>query len=104
LAQVRFDQMVEQAAYPGSEAIPPHAALLSLLILKLLDKERRSHVNDFSFDPALGLFAGLNVLPKKSFLTEYSYRTQRSQQQTLLSGWVAALGRLLFPEGPGPTH
>jgi len=73
--------------------------LLSLLLLKLVDKERRSHVNDFSFDPALGLFAGLNVLPKKSFLTEYSYRTQRTQQETLLSGWVSALGRLLFPEG-----
>jgi hypothetical protein len=72
---------------------------LSLLLLKLVDKERRSHVNDFSFDPALGLFAGLNVLPKKSFLPEYSYRTQRTQQETLLSGWVSALGRLLFPEG-----
>ena len=35
--------------------------------LKLLDKERRSHIDDFNCDEALGLFAGLNVLPKKSF-------------------------------------
>ncbi|MCA1679365.1 MAG: hypothetical protein LC777_10665, partial [Actinobacteria bacterium] len=31
-------------------------------------------------DPALGLFAGLNALPKTWHLTTYSYRTQRSQQ------------------------
>jgi hypothetical protein len=72
---------------------------LSLLLLKLLDKERRSHLDDFNFEPALGLFAGLNVLPKKSFATEYSYRTARPLQQALLAGWVSALGRLLFPEG-----
>jgi len=65
LARLRFDDLVAQAGYPGSGMIPPPAALLSLLTLKLLDKERRSHITDFDFDEALGLFAGLNVLPKK---------------------------------------
>jgi hypothetical protein len=46
----------------------------------------------------LGLFAGLNVLPKKSFATDYSYRTQRQQQQQLLAGWVKQLSPLLLPE------
>jgi hypothetical protein len=77
--------------------VPATAALLSLLALKLLDKERRSHVDDFACDEALGLFAGLNVLPKKSFLTEYSYRTGRPHQRALLAGWVRALSGLLFP-------
>jgi len=99
LASLRFDQLASTAGYPASDFIPAHSALLTLLLLKLLDKERRSHVNDFNFDPALGLFAGLNVLPKKSFLTAYSYRTVRPQQQALLSGWVSALARVLFPEG-----
>ena len=75
LARLRFDRLVSQAGYPGSEMVPAAAALLSLLALKLLDKERRSHIDDFNFDEALGLFAGLNVLPKKSFATDYSYRT-----------------------------
>jgi hypothetical protein len=78
--------------------VPATSALLSLLTLKLLDKERRSHVNDFNFDEALGLFAGLNVLPKKSLLTEYSYRTARANQRALLAGWVKALAGQLFPE------
>ena len=99
LAKLRFDGLVAQAAYPGSAMIPAVSALLSLLLLKLLDKERKSHVDDFNFDEALGLFAGLNVPPKKSFLTEYSYRTQRQHQRALLAGWVRALSPLLFPKG-----
>jgi len=81
LARVQFDQRVSQAGYPGSERIPATSALLSLLTLKLLDKERRSHINDFNFDEAVGLFAGLNIPPKKSYATDYSYRTGRDHQQ-----------------------
>ena len=98
LARLHFDTLVAQAGYPGSGMVPAVAALLSLLALKLLDKERRSHISDFNFDEALGLFAGLNVLPKKSYATDYSYRTTRPQQQRLLSGWVSGLAPVLFPE------
>lgn len=97
MAQVRIDRLVAAAAYPGSEMVPAAAAILALLVLKLLDKERRSHINDFNFDEALGLFAGLNVLPKKSFVTDYSYRTARDNQLELLRGWVPAIGAALFP-------
>jgi hypothetical protein len=69
-----------------------------LLTLKLLDKERLSHIDDFNCDESLGLFAGLNILPKKSFATDYSYRTARTQQLKLLQGWVKKLAPLLFPE------
>lgn len=98
LARLRFDDMITQAGYPGSGMVPPPAALISLLTLKLLDKERRSHITDFDFDEVLGLFAGLNVLPKKSYATDYSYRTSRSCQQSLLSRWVTGLAPLLFPD------
>jgi hypothetical protein len=63
-----------------------------------LDKERRSHIDDFNFEEALGLFAGLNVLPKKSFTSDFSYRTQREHQQRLLAGWVKKVLLLLLPE------
>jgi hypothetical protein len=98
LARLGFSQVVTQAGYPGSRMVPAPSALLSLLALKLLDKERHSHIDDFNFDEALGLFAGLNILPKKSFATDYSYRTERTQQYTLLQAWVQGLAPLLFPE------
>jgi hypothetical protein len=98
LARVQFDRIIRQAGYPGSRMVPASSALLTLLALKLLDKERRSHINDFSFDEALGMFAGLNILPKKSYVTDYSYKSQRCHQEKLLSGWIDALSALLFPE------
>jgi hypothetical protein len=97
LVKLRFDRIVTGAGYPGSKMVPAPSALLALLTLKLLDKERRGHINDFNFDEALGLFAGLNVLPKKSFATDYSYRTTREHQRALLEAWVSALGKVMFP-------
>lgn len=98
LAELGFARLVQQAGYPGSKKVPADAALLSLLALKLLDKERKSHIDDFNFDEALGLFAGLNIFPKKSFAADYSYRTDRGQQQKLMGGWVQQLSPLLLPE------
>jgi hypothetical protein len=98
LAQIRFDEMVRQAGYPGSKMVPAISAMLGLLVLKLVDKERRSHITDFNFDEAMGLFAGLNILPKTTFATDYSYRTDRDYQQGLLASWVSKLLPLLDPE------
>lgn len=78
--------------------LPAAKALLSLLMLKLLDKERLSHIDDFNCDEALGLFAGLNILPKKSFATDDSSRTTRDHQQQLLKQGVRKLAPLLFPD------
>ena len=101
LTSLGFDRLVAAAGYPGSEMVPATSALLALLSLKLLDKERRSHIDDFNCDEALGLFAGLNVLPKKSFATDYSYRVVRNQQLGLLQGWVKALAPVMFPAPEG---
>ncbi len=98
LSQLGFDDLVRQAGYPGSGMVPATSALLSLLALKLIDKERRSHIIDFNFDEALGLFAGLNILPKATFATDYSYRTVRRNQQQLLAGWISKLLPRLDPE------
>jgi hypothetical protein len=97
LVKLRLDRMVTDAGYPGSKMVSASNAILALLMLKLLDKERRGHINDFNFDEALGLFAGLNILPKKSFATDYSYRTTREHQRSLLQAWVYALGKVMFP-------
>jgi len=60
--QAGLSAMVEQARMTGTKMIPALSYVLSLLALKLLDKERKSHITDWNFDEALGWF-GLNVLP-----------------------------------------
>jgi transposase len=72
--------LVTAAGWPSTSQLPAIHSVLSLLALKLSGRRRRSHVRNVMHDPALGIFAGLNVLPKTWHLTTYSYRTERSQQ------------------------
>jgi len=72
--------LVDAAGWPSTSQMPALCSVLSLLALKLQGRRRRSHIRDVVHDPALGIFAGLNVLPKTWHLTTYSYRTERSQQ------------------------
>jgi transposase len=80
---------VAEARLPGSEAIPPIQALLALLIPKLLGKRRVSHISDLCDDESAGLFAGLNVLPKVTYATDYSYKTERAMTEKLITAVIA---------------
>lgn len=72
--------LIGAAGWPSTSQLPAIRSVLSLLALKLSGRRRRSHVRSVVHDSALGVFAGLNVLPKTWHLTSYSYRTSRSQQ------------------------
>ena len=84
LVQLGFDELVRQADYPGSDMVPAAWALLSLLTLKLLDKERRSHISDFNFDEATGLFAGLNI--PQEVVRHRLFLSHRPRQPTPAAG------------------
>jgi len=98
LARVRVAQLVAQADYPGSRMVPATRALWSVFALTRLDKERRSHSSAFNCDAALGLCAGLHMLPQTTCATDYSYRPQRGHQHRWLAGWLTHLAPLLLPE------
>ncbi len=83
VAQLGLDKVVRKAGLPGSKAISALNYLLSFLALKLLGTERYSHVGDHSFDPGLGLFSGLNVLPKCTAMSTYSYSIDEVHIQRL---------------------
>jgi len=75
---------IQRAGFPKTSILSDVASVMSLLALKLLGNERLSHDAPYSLDRALGLFAGLNVLPKNATLSSYSYRVRREQNLALL--------------------
>jgi hypothetical protein len=84
--------LVRAAGYTGTRVVPALSWLLSLLALKLTRTRRVSHVDDLLLsDPAAGLFAGLGILPKKSALTDYSYRTSHTHQRAFLAALDAKM-------------
>jgi hypothetical protein len=88
---------VEQARWPGSCAVPALQAILALLSAKLLGKRRISHISDLCNDEGAGLFSGLNVLPKTTFATDYSYRVDRAMSERFID---ALVGKAPLGEGP----
>ena len=56
--------------------------------MNLLGTERHSHVGDHVFDPGLGLFAGLNVIPKCTALSTYSYSLDEAHLLNLQRSFV----------------
>jgi hypothetical protein len=94
LAQLNFDKIVKDAGLPGSKVIPAQNYLLSFLALKLLGTERHSHVGDHVFDPGLGLFAGLNVIPKCTALSTYSYSLDEAHLLSLQQSFVRQASKL----------
>jgi hypothetical protein len=91
LARLNVDALAAAARLPGSKMIPAGHALRAALALKLWSIERKSHVMSLVSDEALGLFAGLNVIPKKSYLSEYSSRITPTHTGKLLSAWHKAV-------------
>src|SRR5712692_3895197 len=85
LVALDLPAMVAAAGYPGSKTIPAVGYLLSLLALKLTATRRVSHVDDLLCDPAPALLAGLSILPKKTALTDYSYRLSHDHQRAFLA-------------------
>jgi transposase len=91
LLDLDLPQAVSDAKLPGSKQIPPLQALLALLAPKLIGKRRISHICDLCTDEGAGLFAGLNVLPKTTYATDYSYKTERAMTDRLIAAVIAKI-------------
>jgi hypothetical protein len=89
LVRLDCETLARRAKLPGSRMIPAAHALRAALALKLWAIERKSHVMALVADPGLALFCGLNVTPKKSFLSEYASRITPQKVSDLLAGWHA---------------
>jgi hypothetical protein len=99
LVPADLESILQQADFPGSQMVPAPHAVRSLLGLKLFGTARHSHVMSYVFDEGLALFAGLNVAPKRSFLTEYSCRVAPEAHRKLMRRWFDAMGKMGLPRG-----
>ena len=93
MSKYGIDKALEEAAFPGTKCIPSVNSLLSFIALKLSGFRRYSHDDQWCMDAGLGLFAGLNVLPKTAWLSSYSFRVSHEMNMRLLSAmnriWAA---------------
>ena len=99
LASLPFDTMLRESGFPGSRMIPADCAMRSLLALKLCGSARKGHVMSYVLDEGLALFAGLNTIPKRAFLTEYSCRIDPTCHPEFMRRWFDEVSRLGLERG-----
>ncbi len=86
LQRYRIDRLIEASQYPRTNVISRLSSILSFAALKLSNVRRYTADDAWCFDRGLGLFAGLNVLPKAAWFTSYSNGVTRKMNRSFLKG------------------
>ena len=79
-----IDSLIINSSYPETKTIPKINSILSFVALKLSNIKRYSKDDLWCMDRGLGLFAGLNVLPKTTWFSSYSHRVTRDMNISFL--------------------
>ena len=79
-----IDRIISKSDYPSTSQLDTLSSILSFLALKLSNRRRYSNDDTWCMDRGMGLFAGLNVLPKTAWYTSYSDRVTSEMNRTLL--------------------
>ncbi|MGH2718237.1 MAG: hypothetical protein ACRDJU_06635, partial [Actinomycetota bacterium] len=91
MVELGVEAVIAAGGYPSTSALSAWHSMASLLILKLLRAGRVYHATSLAADEALGLAVGLNVLPKATHASTYSYRVRREMDTAALTELVARL-------------
>jgi transposase len=94
LAWLGVDKWISLAGYPETSELNSVQNVLSFIALKLAGHNRYSKDDLWAMDRGFGLFSGLNVLPKDSTLSSYSYRTNHNINRKFLQAMFQRLDEL----------
>jgi len=84
IKRYKIDTVIGRSDYPETSVIGKTASILSFLALKLANRRRYSCDDTWCMDRGMGLFAGLNVLPKTAWYTSYSDRVTSEMNRKFL--------------------
>lgn len=87
MREINMAQIAADASLPGTKMIPAEQALRSALALKLVGIERKRHVMRYVHDQGLAIFAGLNTIPKRSYMAGYSSSISSRENIKLMQAW-----------------
>ena len=86
-------EIIEQSNYPETKSIGKINSILSFVALKASNIRRYTCDDLWCMDRGLGLFAGLNVLPKTAWFSSYSHRVTSEMNKDFLKSlhkqWIS---------------
>jgi transposase len=91
IIETGLHELLLDTPFPESGRLSKTNSVLSMLALKLMGHERLSRVTNYGLDTGLGFFAGLNVPPKTTATSTYSYRVDKDAVDAFLERFVAGM-------------
>ena len=82
----KIDTLIQKSLYPQTKVINRYSSIMAFIALKLSNVRRYTKDDLWCMDRGLGLFAGLNVLPKAAWFTSYSSRVTKDMNLSFLQG------------------
>ena len=79
-----IDKAIEKSTYPETTQVGRLNSVLAFMALKLSNVQRYGQDDGWCMDRGLGMFAGLNVLPKATWYSAYSDAVERKDNVDFL--------------------
>ncbi len=91
ILQTGLYRLILSAPFPETSKLSKINSIFSILALKLIGHERLSKISSYSHDTGLGFFAGLNVPPKTTTTSTYSYMVDKETIQSFMKEFISQM-------------
>jgi len=97
ILQTGLYDLITASSFPGTSKLSQINSIFSILALKLIGHERLSKISSYSHDTGFGFFAGLNVPPKTTATSTYSYLIDKGTVQNFSKEFISHI-QSIYPE------
>jgi len=84
-------ELISSTPFPETSKLSKINSIFSLLALKLIGHERLSKISSYNHDTGFGFFAGLNVPPKTTATSTYSYMVDKETIQSFMKEFISQM-------------
>lgn len=91
ILQTELYELISSAPFPETSKLSKINSIFSILALKLIGHERLSKISSYNHDTGFGFFAGLNVPPKTTATSTYSYMVDKETIQSFMKEFISQM-------------
>ncbi len=91
ILQTGLYDLISASSFPETSKLSQVNSILSILALKLIGHERLSKISSYDHDTGFGFFAGLNVPPKTTATSTYSYLIDKDTVQNFSKEFISQM-------------
>ena len=97
ILQTGLYDIISDVSFPETSKLSKTNSIFSIIALKLIGHERLSKISSYNHDTGFGFFAGLNVPPKTTATSTYSYLIDKEAVQNFSKNFISQM-ESIYPE------